>query len=158
MKALRSEEEALQQSLLRMDFEEMKRQFGGKDPLWRGAEVLSDSFKADPGREGKLQASLDRLSHALADLRARNEERMSSLSEKDRNQDLPSSESCPQRVVPHVPGGKRTRPRSASVGRTAPSGARRGVTSVAAVVTSTAARSGSAQGRSRIAHGGPNRG
>mmetsp|Transcript_70950 Transcript_70950/g.125439 ORF Transcript_70950/g.125439 Transcript_70950/m.125439 type:complete len:601 (+) Transcript_70950:44-1846(+) len=152
MKALRSEEEALNQSLLRMDFEEMKRQFGGKGPLWRGAEVLSDTFKADPEREGKLQASLDRLNNALADLRARNEERMQNLSEKHRKQDVPSSESRPPHVGPDVaPGGKRTRPRSASVGRTAYAGAHRGVKSVAAVVTSTAARSGSqpsAQGRS----------
>ena len=67
LKRLSEEEEALQKSLLRMDFEEMKRQFGGRKALWRD-ELMGESFKKDPEREAKLLASLKRLDLKFRDL------------------------------------------------------------------------------------------
>ena len=67
LKRLSEEEEALQKSLLRMDFEEMKRQFSGRKALWRD-ELMGESFKRDPEREAKLEASLRRLDAKFQDL------------------------------------------------------------------------------------------
>eukprot|EP00747_Dinoflagellata_sp_TGD_P121502 gnl/TRDRNA2_/TRDRNA2_173441_c1_seq1.p1 gnl/TRDRNA2_/TRDRNA2_173441_c1~~gnl/TRDRNA2_/TRDRNA2_173441_c1_seq1.p1 ORF type:complete len:650 (+),score=127.35 gnl/TRDRNA2_/TRDRNA2_173441_c1_seq1:59-2008(+) len=79
LRKLTPEEEALERSLLRLDFHEMRRQFSGKEPLWR-KEALDESFKANSfvsatKKEEKLKASLDRLGSALANLQERGEAR-----------------------------------------------------------------------------------
>eukprot|EP00930_Biecheleria_cincta_P068824 TRINITY_DN56650_c0_g1_i1.p1 TRINITY_DN56650_c0_g1~~TRINITY_DN56650_c0_g1_i1.p1 ORF type:complete len:711 (-),score=125.95 TRINITY_DN56650_c0_g1_i1:238-2370(-) len=127
MKAILTEEEALQQSLMRLEFLEMKRQFSGKEPAWNGPQVMSETFMIDPHRESKLKASLERLGNALSDLQARNEVRVKE--HEQANVDVitapPSqAEHCPPRDsrmhAPHAAvSGKRHRPRSASVGRVA---------------------------------------
>lgn len=124
MRAILSEEEALQQSLMRLEFQEMRRQFSGKEPLWNGPQVMSETFKTDPHRENKLKASLDRLGSVLSDLRARNDARV-----KEQEQakvdviTAPPSQAdhCSSRIPTPHPAvcGKRHRPRSASVGRVA---------------------------------------
>lgn len=75
-RGISKEEEALQKSLLRMDFEEMKRQFCGQKPLWRDNEVMGESFKTDPHRESKLEASLQRLDEQFHDLQVQQEVRL----------------------------------------------------------------------------------
>eukprot|EP00931_Biecheleriopsis_adriatica_P104044 TRINITY_DN78797_c0_g1_i1.p1 TRINITY_DN78797_c0_g1~~TRINITY_DN78797_c0_g1_i1.p1 ORF type:complete len:633 (-),score=127.61 TRINITY_DN78797_c0_g1_i1:46-1944(-) len=144
MRALVSEEEALQQSLLRMDFQEMKRQFGGKEPLWRGAEVLSESLVTDPKREGKLQASLERLNNVLSELRSRNEVRLKELAEKAKGEgdaaSQPGVARCPSRErVPTAANGKRLRPRSASAGRSSAYAGPRNASAVPTVAAAPAA-------------------
>ncbi|CAE7364829.1 rab-6.2 [Symbiodinium sp. CCMP2592] len=100
LKALSSEEEALQKSLLRLDFEEMKRQFSGKEPLWRDAEVMRDTFKDDPDRENKLQASLQRLDGAFNALQDQVEvrlERERALAGCDKNPGKAPAPACQRR-------------------------------------------------------------
>ncbi|CAE7251954.1 rab-6.2 [Symbiodinium natans] len=54
----------------------MKRQFSGREPLWRDSEVMRDTFKNDPERESKLQASLRRLDGAFNALQSQVEVRL----------------------------------------------------------------------------------
>lgn len=124
MKAIVSEEEALQKSLMRLEFQEMRRQFSGKEPLWDGPQVMSETLVSDPHRESKLKASLDRLGNVLSDLQARHEVRSKEheQSKVDVITAPPSqAEHRPTRIpTPHAAvGAKRLRPRSASVGRVA---------------------------------------
>eukprot|EP00913_Durusdinium_trenchii_P035800 g33499.t1 len=109
LRSIAREEEALQKSLLRMDFEEMKRQFSGQKPLWREDQALGESFKMDPYRESKLEASLQRLDAAFGTLQEQHEAfgvRMKKQAALGRPRGAPSA-------IPHP----RSRPRS-SVGRT----------------------------------------
>lgn len=108
LKGISKEEEALQKSLLRMDFEEMKRQFSGQKPLWRDNEAMGESFKTDPHRESKLEASLLRLDEKFHHLHEQHQARL----QKDQEQ----GEGKPRRQS-SVKSTARTRPRS-SVGRT----------------------------------------
>lgn len=110
LKSISKEEEALQKSLLRMDFEEMKRQFSGQKPLWRDNEAMGESFKTDPHRESKLEASLLRLDEKFHHLHEQHQVRL----KKDQEQ----GEGKPHRPCQSsVKSTARTRPRS-SVGRT----------------------------------------
>eukprot|EP00928_Gymnodinium_smaydae_P096341 TRINITY_DN8491_c0_g1_i2.p1 TRINITY_DN8491_c0_g1~~TRINITY_DN8491_c0_g1_i2.p1 ORF type:complete len:533 (-),score=127.67 TRINITY_DN8491_c0_g1_i2:118-1716(-) len=65
LKALRAEEEALQKSLLRLDFVEMQRQFAGQPPLW------NDGKEAELRGEESLMLSIERLSRLLEQAEAR---------------------------------------------------------------------------------------
>eukprot|EP00439_Symbiodinium_sp_Y106_P048423 s1385_g6.t1 len=119
LKALSSEEEALQKSLLRLDFEEMKRQFSGKEPLWRDAEVMRDTFKDDPDRENKLQASLQRLDGAFTAVQSQVEvrlERERALAGCDKNPGKAPAPACQRRrpcsAVGRGRAGTRRRARS----------------------------------------------
>ncbi|CAJ1337976.1 unnamed protein product [Effrenium voratum] len=100
LKGLLQEEEALQKSLLRMDFEEMKRQFGGQKPMWREDEALGDSFKKDPLREAKLEASLQRLDGAFQELQMQREARQANAMQEQKVevQKMPRSSSYGARV------------------------------------------------------------
>lgn len=110
LKSISKEEEALQKSLLRMDFEEMKRQFSGQKPLWRDNEAMGESFKTDPHRESKLEASLLRLDEKFHHLQEQHQVRL----KKDQEQ----GEGKPRRPCQSsVKSTARTRPRN-SVGRT----------------------------------------
>eukprot|EP00927_Polykrikos_kofoidii_P066524 TRINITY_DN62103_c0_g1_i1.p1 TRINITY_DN62103_c0_g1~~TRINITY_DN62103_c0_g1_i1.p1 ORF type:complete len:633 (+),score=133.05 TRINITY_DN62103_c0_g1_i1:74-1972(+) len=73
LRALVAEEEALQKSLLRLDFVEMQRQFSGKTPLWRAEPASVDPEMMDTKKEEMLNASLQRLDGLLAELRRREE-------------------------------------------------------------------------------------
>jgi len=82
LKTISAEEEALERSLLLLDFGEMRRQFAGKDPLWK-KEAFDASFEAHSvlgatRHEEKIKASLERLDNVIgnirADLSAREEE------------------------------------------------------------------------------------
>lgn len=74
LKVINQEEKALEQSLMRLDFGEMRRQFSGKEPLWK-KEALDKSFEANSflgatRHEEKIKASLERLDTALDSVRA----------------------------------------------------------------------------------------
>lgn len=143
IRALSIEEEALQQSLLRLDFEEMKRQFAGKDPLWR-KELPDESLKPSAGelsgtqKEEQLAASLQRLGGLLSQLQVRSEEAQNRQLMKQQQEQQQQSlleqnvtvinaqntrgecddseqrtESCPSRCRVSVAAGRRVRPRSA---------------------------------------------
>lgn len=148
MRAILSEEEALQQSLMRLEFQEMRRQFSGKEPLWNGPQVMSETLVTDPHRESKLKASLERLGNVLSDLRAKNEVRVKEQEQAkvDVITAPPSqAEHCPSRMrTPHVAVcRKKQRPRSASVGRVAyGSGGRTGAPTAAPPVAPTNTHAG----------------
>jgi len=78
MKAIKAEEEALHQSLLRCDFKEMLRQFEGKPALWQDGpqqqqqqQPLERSDLSATQQEEKLNASLARLGGLLEGLQAK---------------------------------------------------------------------------------------
>ncbi|CAE7658694.1 rab-6.2 [Symbiodinium pilosum] len=126
LKALLTEEEALQKSLLRLDFQEMQRQFSGKEPLWRDSEVMRDTFRDDPARESKLEASLRRLDDAFKSVQSQVEVRL----HKERSEAAGcrtahkkgTALACQRRRPCSAIGrtGPRSRPRSCSVEHSVP--------------------------------------
>lgn len=104
LKTISAEEEALERSLLLLDFGEMRRQFAGQEPLWK-KEAFDASFDAHSAlgatrHEEKLKASLQRLDGALGNLRedlALREEKQAARAEAARIEAEVASARCPSR-------------------------------------------------------------
>jgi len=73
LRTISAEEKALEQSLMRLDFCEMRRQFSGKDALWRKEapdnSAEANSHLSSTRQEHMIKASLERLNGLLEDLR-----------------------------------------------------------------------------------------
>jgi hypothetical protein len=119
LRAICAEEEALERSLLRLDFGEMRRQFGGQDPLWK-KEAFEKSFEAHKclgatQHENKIKDSLNKLDAALGNLRSE-----LALRQEEGGEQCASRENCApiSRSREHPCSGlptnrnKRVRPRS----------------------------------------------
>lgn len=148
LKALAADEEALNQSLLGLDFKEMLRQFEGKPALWQGIanQPVSESDLSATQQEAKLNASLRRLENVLAGLQVKVDGRCAAATRRTREHADPArASSGPGRPASQQERGPPSRVRSASLGRRVEVAAADGDSQVPAARAARASRASSAQ-------------